>query len=140
MTPTLVLTLSVSLLLLFPSALTNKPVAPLTGDVFGPEIKITPDDPVLGDQFGSNLAISGNTAVISAAIGNSFSIHEGGLAYVFVRGENGWAQQQKLSVDEPETQNGTFGIGVAIDGDTIVVGDQNAVSGGAITGAAYVSL
>lgn len=136
MTPTLVLTLSVSLLLLFPT-LPNKPLAPSAGDVFGPEIKITPDDPVMGDQFGSNLAISGNTAAVSAAIGNGFSIHPGGLVYVFVRGANGWVQQQKLS-GEPETQNSSFGMGVAIDGDTIVVGDQNAVSGGSLTGAAYV--
>ena len=40
--------------------------------------------------------------MITAAIGNSFSIHKGGLVYVFVRG------------------------------------DQNVVSGGALTGAAYV--
>lgn len=137
MTPTLVLTLSVSLLLLFPSTFT-KPVAPLAGEVFGPEIKITPDDPVLGDQFGSNVAISGNTAAVTAAIGNSFSIHKGGLVYVFVRGENGWVQQQKLSSDEPETQNSSFGFGLAIDGDTIVASDLNAISGGALTGAAYV--
>lgn len=136
MTPTLVLTLSVSLLFLFPSTFA-KPVAPLAGEVFGPEIKITPDDPVMGDQFGSNLAISGDTAAVTAAIGNSLSIHKGGLVYVFVRGESGWVQQQKLS-GEPETQNSSFGVGLAIDGDTIVVGDQNVVSGGALTGAAYV--
>ncbi|HKV33406.1 MAG TPA: FG-GAP repeat protein [Pyrinomonadaceae bacterium] len=136
MTPTFVLTLSVSLLLLFPSTFA-KQVTPLAGEVFGPEIKITPDDPVMGDQFGSNLAISGDTAVVTAAIGNSLSIHKGGLVYVFVRGENGWVQQQKLS-GEPETQNSSFGVGLAIDGDTIVVGDQNVVSGGALTGAAYV--
>ena len=134
MTPTFVLTLSVSLLLLFPSTFAKPP---LGGEVFGPEIKITPGDPVMGDQFGSNLAISGDTAAVTAAIGNSFSIHKGGLVYVFVRGESGWVQQQKLS-GEPETQNSSFGVGLAIDGDTIVVGDQNVVSGGALTGAAYV--
>lgn len=133
MTPTFVLTLSVSLLLTF----AGRPVAPAAGDVFGPEIKITPGDPVLGDQFGSNLAISGDTAVVTAAIGNSLSIHKGGLVYVFVRGESGWVQQQKLS-GEPETQNSSFGAGLAIDGDTIAVGDQNVVSGGALTGAVYV--
>lgn len=137
MTPTLVLTLSVSLLLLFPSTLA-RPVAPLSGEIFGPEKKITPGDPVLGDQFGSNLAISGNTAVVTAAIGNSLSVHPSGLVYVFVRGENGWVQQQRLTVPEPETQNSSFGFGLAIDGDTIVAGDLNAVSGGALTGAAYV--
>jgi FG-GAP repeat len=127
----LALTLSLSFLILLPAA-------PFAGEVVGPEIKITPGDPVMGDQFGSQVAISGDTAVVSAAIGNSLSVHPGGLAYVFVRGQNGWVQQQRLSSPEPETQNSSFGFGVAVDGDTIVVGDLNAVSDGAMTGAAYV--
>jgi hypothetical protein len=129
MTRTLPLTLVLFLLLFLPSSST---------EIFGPEIKITPDDPFPGDQFGTQLAINGDTAVVAAAVGRVSGPNEDGVVYVFVRGQSGWAQQQKLSVDEPETQNGSFGFGLAIDGDTIVVGDLNAVSGGVITGAAYV--
>lgn len=74
------------------------------------------------DQLGSSAALDGDTLVLGAP-----SRRGGGAAYVFVRQGAHWTEQQQL-LPTPAVSSAGFGRGVAIDGDTIIVG---APTGGA---------
>lgn len=85
---------------------------------------------VLDASFGNSVAIRGDTALIGAWGENI----RAGATYVFVRSGPTWTQQARLTATDGVSRN-NFGSGVAISGDTAVVGsnrsDLNA-------GAAYV--
>jgi LPXTG-site transpeptidase (sortase) family protein len=76
-------------------------------------------------EFGWSVAISGNTAVVGARNDDpdlgSGPLANAGAAYVFVRSGSTWIQQAKLVARNAE-EGDTFGVSVAIDGDTVVVG------------------
>jgi hypothetical protein len=99
------------------------------------ETKLSAFDAFAEQQFGNAVAIEGDTAVVGAP--NRSVVADGsGAAYVFVRDATGWQFQQKLTANDAAPQS-FFGMSVAIDNDTIVVGahgDANA------SGAAYVFL
>ncbi len=82
-----------------------------------------------GDFF-ARVAISGDTVVVgtpgedSSATGvdgdqSDNSAADSGAAYVFVRSGTTWSQQAYLKASNPDN---AFGLGVAVSGDTIVVG------------------
>lgn len=103
---------------------------PLTIDPFIQQAKLISSDGAANDNFGYAVAISGDTVVVGAYRASS--------AYVFVRPTNGWSGD----LNESAKLNGSdtllsscFGLGVAIDGDTIIVG---APRKDADRGAAYV--
>ena len=87
------------------------------------------------DKFGRIVAISGDTIVVGAPTedSNQTSITNGsnasadnsatdaGAAYVFVRSGSNWSQQAYLKAANTGADD-RFGFGVAISGDTIVVG------------------
>lgn len=86
------------------------------------------------DNFGYSVAISGDYAVVGAYGKNSGA----GAAYVYQRNGASFRQIQKLTSNDIAAGDG-FGIGVAIDGDTIVVGAYTkSVNGNAGQGAAYI--
>jgi uncharacterized protein (TIGR03437 family) len=97
------------------------------------EGRLKPEDAGDGDWFGSAVALDGDTAVIGAPIDDATYSNQGS-AYVFVRDETGWSQQQKLFASDPVTLD-RFGSSVAIAGDTVVVGAPGA---GLNQGAVYV--
>lgn len=84
------------------------------------------------DAFGASVAISGNTAVVGAP-GESSSANiingdesdnsasNSGAAYVFTRTGDVWTQEAYLKASNAEAGD-SFGISVAISGDTIVIG------------------
>lgn len=91
-----------------------------------------PAVPLINHHFGEAVAISGNTLVVGApgeesnANGvNGDSTNQGftgaGAAYVFVLNNGVWTQQAYLKASNTGNLD-TFGISVAISGDTIVVG------------------
>jgi hypothetical protein len=106
------------------------------------------------DTFGSNVALDGDTMVVAAPREASSanggeddnSATYAGAVYVFKR-ENGiWQQQAYLKASNAQTGD-MFGISVALDGDTLVVGahheDSSADAGegdnsAMDSGAAYV--
>ncbi len=83
---------------------------------------IAPDG-LMQDYFGSAVAISGDTVVVGAYRAAINDFYDQGAAYVFQRSGTTWDLQQKL-IDPAETQDfDWFGISVAIEGDTILVGE-----------------
>ncbi len=85
--------------------------------VWSQQQRLTASDAAERDYFGWSVSVSGDTAVVGARDAGQFS----GSAYVFVRSEGVWSQQQRLiSNDDPEPYQ--FGLSVAVSGDTAVVG------------------
>lgn len=90
---------------------------PVTIDPFVQQAQLLVSDGTSQDYFGNSVAVDGDTAVVGAPSTGSNS--RTGVAYVFVRSGGTWTLQAKLAGDTPF---GRFGSGVAVSGDTIVVG------------------
>ncbi|RMF46645.1 MAG: hypothetical protein D6755_06390, partial [Anaerolineae bacterium] len=90
------------------------------------------------DEFGYAVAISGNTAVVGARNADPQGLSAAGAAYVYIRSGASWLLQARLTADSPHAGD-SFGLAVAIDGDTILVGAPG-YDGEATTdsGAAYL--
>jgi Cadherin-like domain/FG-GAP repeat len=83
------------------------------------------------DAFGYSVAVSGDTAVIGAPYEDSSttgvnstpneSANNAGAAYVYVRSGTNWSQQAYLKSNNTG-EGDTFGVSVAMSGDTVVVG------------------
>lgn len=95
---------------------------PVTIDpTFISETKLLAPDGDAGDEFGVDVAIDGNTAVIGAYRDDVGVNADQGSAYVFTGGGTNWSFQQKLTSSDGTPQN-DFGLAVAIQGDTILIG------------------
>ena len=97
-----------------------------SGVTWTQQARLFASDPVAGDQFGTSVAISGNTVVVGAPHDYNFvNTTDDGSAYVFVRSGTAWSQQAHLFASAAASSDGfpdSFGISVAISGDTVVVG------------------
>ena len=93
------------------------------GASYGQVAKLTASDGASYDHFGISVAIAGDTIVIGAY----YDTHDGGFwsgsVYVFRTSDGGatYGQVAKLTAADAAS-NDYFGISVAIDGNTIVVG------------------
>lgn len=84
-------------------------------------------DGATADELGLlNVAVSGNTVVVGAPHKNTLT----GAAYVYVKTNGTWAQQAKL-IGSDTSMFDQFGLGVAVAGNTIVVGAPDHGSGAA---------
>ena len=92
--------------------------------------ELTATDGAASDSFGYSVALDGDTCLIGAAGANTLT----GSAYVFIKDGAGWSQFQKLTAIGGAISD-YFGISVAIDGDTCVIGANKTNSS---TGSAYV--
>jgi FG-GAP repeat protein len=101
-----------------------------SGGVWSQQQKLEASDAGAGDQFGFSVSISGETFVVGAPQDDAAQ----GSAYVFVRSDGVWSQQQKLEASDAAA-NDNFGASVGIGGETVVVG---ALGGGDSQGSAYV--
>ncbi len=100
--------------------------------------KFIANDPGNGDNFGISVAIDGDTALAGAEYDDGTAGTNQGSAYVFVRSGSNWVQQAKLLANDAMA-NDLFGVSVAVDGDTAIVGAFAADgTGGENQGAAYV--
>ena len=77
--------------------------------------KLTASDHRSGDQFGTSVSIDGDMALIGAPSGD-----RAGSAYVYVRNDGEWSEQQKLSPSD-DVPYDFFGHGVSVSGDTAVI-------------------
>ncbi|MCB9904734.1 MAG: FG-GAP repeat protein [Planctomycetes bacterium] len=104
---------------------------PLTIDPLAFQAYLKPDYLDADDQFGFAVAASGDTVVVGAPFEDGSSVFvsgepndaapDAGAAYVFVRANGVWSQQAYLKALWPHVGD-NFGIAVAIEGDTLVVG------------------
>ncbi len=104
-----------------------------TGTTWTQQAKLIASDGVLNDEFGYAVSLDGNTALIGAYFDDDNG-NASGSAYVFTRTGNTWTQQAKLIASDGAVQD-RFGISVALDGDTALIG---AHGNNGYKGAAYV--
>ncbi len=101
--------------------------------------ELTANDGSLLDYFGNAVAVSGDYILIGAYKADDDNGVNMGAAYLFHRGTEGdWTQQSKITPDDGET-NDYFGISVALENGTAVVGayrDDN--ENGDNAGAVYI--
>ncbi len=91
------------------------------GTSWSQQAKLTASDGAANDWFGASVAISGDTVVIGASGDDNSANMNQGSAYVFVRKNASWSQQQKLFAGDGAANDG-FGNSVAVSGATVVVG------------------
>jgi hypothetical protein len=102
------------------------------GATYDEVAKLTPSDG--GYLFGWSVAIDGNTIVIGA-----YGTWGEGAVYVFRTTDGGATYNQLAKLTASDAAEGDrFGISVAIDGTTVVVGAYGDDDGGAWSGSAYV--
>ncbi|HEX5689201.1 MAG TPA: FG-GAP repeat protein, partial [Roseiflexaceae bacterium] len=101
--------------------------------------KLNANENTTGAQFGASVALDGNTALVGAF---SYALpttnNRAGAAFVFTRSNSLlWTQQARLTVAEGEYDD-YFGIAVALEGDTALIGAPRHTVTTASQGAAYV--
>jgi hypothetical protein len=100
------------------------------------QAKLSASDGAASDQFGRPVAVDADTAVIGARF-NDDDGTDSGSAYVFTRSAGAWTEQQKLTASDGAT-NDFFGISVAVDGNTVIIGALLDDDKGTNSGSAYV--
>ena len=109
-----------------------------SGTVWTEHAVLTASDAAAGDLFGSAVAVDGVTALVGAYHDDHPGASQSGSAYVFVAPGSNWTEQGKL-VASDAGDGDEFGISVALDGDTAVVGAfSDSHAGGMQAGSAYV--
>ncbi len=94
------------------------------GNTWVQQQKIVASDRGSGDNFGNSVALSGDYAVVGAYTDGEDSLNTKkfyGSAYVFVRNDATWIQQQKITASD-RSSNDHFGADVSINGNTIIIG------------------
>jgi len=96
------------------------------------QVKLLASDGEIEDRLGVSVAISGNTGIVGAYMDDNRGLVDCGAAYLFdaTTGQ----QMSKLTASDADNYD-QFGIGVAIDGDTAIVG---AYGDDGYTGSVYV--
>jgi hypothetical protein len=109
-----------------------------SGTIWTEQQKLTASDGAASDSFGYSVAISGDTVIIGAFRDDTAAGTDAGSAYIFTRSGTAWTQQQKLTASDGATDD-SFGVSVAISGDTAIVGAPlDDTAAGSNAGSAYV--
>lgn len=109
----------------------------LSGDIWTQQQKIVAADADFEDGFGTSVDISGGSIVAGSPGTVCGAGQDCGAAYVYLRDDSLWLQQQKLVADDADFEDG-FGTSVGISGDSVVIGSPGvACTGGQDCGAAY---
>jgi len=106
------------------------------GEVWRQTAKLRADLQIEWSEFGFDVEIDGDTIVVSAWHDPTAGFNTGAV-YVFRRDGEGWAQEAQLLPGDSDDAD-EFGIDIAIDGDTILVGTPRDDENGPDAGAVYV--
>ena len=99
---------------------------------------VVSDDLALADDFGWDVAIQGTTLVVGAPFADIEGVSGQGAVYVFEFVGGLWTQVQKLTASDGGEFD-QFGCSVAISGDRMVIGAEEAPIGtNSSQGAAYI--
>ncbi|MFH1614791.1 MAG: FG-GAP repeat protein [Planctomycetota bacterium] len=85
------------------------------------------------DGFGHTVSISGDYAIVGASYDAGFT----GSAYIFQRDGQSWIERKKLIASD-FASNDSFGLGVSISGDYVIVGSYRDDDNGTDSGSAYI--
>lgn len=107
-----------------------------SGATWSEEAKLVTSDAGLQDGAGNAVAIDGDTVVVGVPFDDDGGL-DAGAAYVFTRSGTTWSEQAKLTASDAGAAD-QFGLSVAIDGDTVIVGNSGDDDAGLESGAAYV--
>ena len=100
--------------------------------------KLTASDRQPSGYFGFSVALDGDTAVIGAKQHNDPGTGTGsGAAYVFARESGVWGEKAKLTPSDAAAGD-NFGVSVAVEDGTVVVGSWQDDDNGRNSGSAYV--
>lgn len=94
-------------------------------------------DGFTADFFGHTVAVDAETIVVGVSAHDTGGNPNQGAVYVFVRQDNHWIQQAKLTANDGVRYD-EFGRSVAISGDTILIGSLAEIGAKPYQGAAYV--
>ena len=97
--------------------------------------RLRASDDEANDNFGFSVAIDGDRIVVGANLADEPS--NSGAAYVFERTGGVWTETALLKAN-PTGSSDQFGYDVAVDGDTVVVGEYRDDVGGTNTGSIHV--
>ncbi len=100
---------------------------------------LTPSNGVQDDSFGSSISIDGDLAAIGAPFADIDGTQDQGAVYIFERqGDGSWVESTVVTAADGQ-QYDQFGFAVAIQGNRLVVGAEEATSNGnSSEGAAYI--
>lgn len=84
---------------------------------------------VASDTFGKSLSLAGDIVVIGSSAqdydeNGANLLTDAGAAFVFTRSGGVWSQVQRLVSSSPRTAGDVFGVGVAVSGNTVVIGAE----------------
>lgn len=100
------------------------------------QAKLTAADGEAGAEFGRSVALSDDTVIIGAARDDEKG-EDSGSVYVFTRSGTDWSQLAKLTAADG-AEGDVFGISVALDGDTALIGADLDDDKGENSGSVYV--
>jgi len=106
-----------------------------SGTTWTQQAKLQASTREASQRFGEKVEIDGDTIIVGAR--DDTPSTDAGAAYIFTRSGTTWTQQARLQGSDLQASD-LFGLSVAIDGDTAVVGAFNNDTGGANAGAVYV--
>ena len=104
------------------------------GTAWTQQQKLTPGSG--GEGFGWAVDIDGDTLVVGAPFDDD-KASNAGAAYVFIRSGGTWSQQAKITASDGAADD-NFGLSVAIDGNTVIVGAPYHDTAQINAGAAYI--
>jgi len=99
---------------------------------WGPTAELAPGDSTPFDAFGYAVALHGDRAVVGAYKANPSGLTDAGAVFVFERDRGGpgaWGQTAELTAGDAAAFS-YFGRDVALEGDTLAVGADAALTGG----------
>lgn len=108
-----------------------------TGTTWTEEAKLVPNDPAAHDWFGWSVAVSGDVAFVSSPYDDDGFVPDVGSVYVFTRTGTTWTEKAKLRATD-SAAGAFFGYGLAVEGDTALIGAHGDDAGGNNAGAAYI--
>ncbi len=100
--------------------------------------EVSAGDAADSDNFGISVALDGDTALVGAPFNDVDGHYNQGAAYVFVKSNGAWVEQQEL-VSSDGAASDFFGDSVALNGNTALIGAPQVQVGSNIRqGAAYI--
>ncbi len=107
-----------------------------SGGAWSHEAKLTASNGAPGDNFGLSIDLSAGRVIVGAW-SHDGTDYDVGAAYIFEDAGSGWQQSAMLTASDG-TADDEFGLSVALDGSTALVGAYNDDDSALFAGSAYV--